>query len=451
MTPRASVLHTVGSPTVSLSEISALIANGVGPLAGDIDRALVLVPDDTRKLPVSQMFAAVWDALSSHGVRVDAMIAQGTHTAMPVAAKRHWVYGTREYPRSTIHDHAWADEQSLIEVGIVPLSDQKMLFGAYGDVSARLGFDHDIPVRINRRLLEYDRILLVTRVQPHEGAGFAGGAKQLFPGASGPEMINLLHTIGSLRGASSIQGVLNNPVRELIDDMADLVPVPITTLAVVIDDASSSVRGVFVQPDGWREVTHEAAALSAEVNVRYVPHRVRRVVAATPQLPDGSWLYPELWTGAKGVFRGDDAVGDGGELVLYAPGVREISATHGDAISRVGLHGWPYLLAHLDKWQPLGISPLALTLGVLIKGDAPILDGRESPRIDVRLATALDPAQCRALGVGYECPDTVACEIRDAPADTIENDRLVMHNAGSILWRHRPPTSHPTANTLAPA
>ena len=161
------------------------------------------------------------------------------------------------------------------------------------------------------------------------------------------------------------------------------------------------------------------------------------MVAATPQLPDGSWLYPELWTGAKGVFRGDDTVADGGELVLYAPGVREISATHGQAISQVGFHGWPYLLEHLDRWQPLGVTPLSLTLGVLLKGDAPLVDGMESPRIDVRLATAIQPAECAALGVGYERPEDVGREIEGAQADTIEDDRLVVHNAGSVLWRYR--------------
>ena len=435
MSDQVGVLQAVGSPAVSPSDASALIADALSALAGDVTRVLVLVPDDTRKLPVSQTFAAIWDAFTNRGVAVDAMIAQGTHAPMAEAAKRQWVFGSREYPGVAIYDHTWADEESLVQVGNIPLTDQKARFGVYGDVSARLGFDHDLPVRISRRLLKYDRVILLTRVQPHEGAGFAGGAKQIFPGVSGPEMINLLHTIGSLRGARAIQGELDNPVRELIDDMARHVPVPLTTLALVVDDAAGTTRGVFVQPDGWREVTRAAAELSAEVNIRNVERRVRRVVAATPQLADGSWLYPELWTAAKGVFRGDDAVADGGELVLYAPGVREISAAHGQAISQVGFHGWPYLLSHTERWQPLGITPLSLTLGVLIKGDAPLVDGKESPRVDVRLATALGPDECDALGVGYESPDAVAHEIDEAPADGIEDDRLVMHNAGSVLWR----------------
>ena len=439
MTVRSQVLQATAPAAVTAADAVAVIADGLAELPRDASRVLVLVPDDTRKLPVSETFQAVWQALRGRVAALDVMIAQGTHASMPAAAKRQWVFGADAYPEVAIHDHDWARADALVDIGSVPLAEQLDRFGEYGDLAPGLGFDRDMPVRINRRLLDVDRVVLITRVQPHEGAGFAGGAKQIFPGVSGPEMINLLHTIGSLRGARAIQGVLDNPVRDLIDDMTRQVPVPLTTIALVVDDATGATRGVFVQPDGWREGTRAAAALSAEVNIRYTARQVSRAVAATPRLPDGSWMYPELWTGAKGVFRGDDTVADGGELVLYAPGVREISATHGRAIRQVGLHGWPYLLAHPEVWQPHGVSPLALTLGVLIKGDAPLVDGCETPRIDVRLATAIPPDECRALAVGYESPEEVAREIEAAPADTIHEDRLVMHNAGSVLWRHRSP------------
>ncbi len=437
MSDRSRVLTTTATPAVTVTDAAAVIADALAEVPLGASRVLVLVPDDTRKLPVSRTFEAVWQALRGRAASVDVMIAQGTHAAMPPDTRRQWVFGDGAYPDVAIYDHEWARPDALVQIGCVPLDDQQARFGTFRDLAPGLGFDQDMPVRINRRLLEYDRVILLTRVQPHEGAGFAGGAKQIFPGVSGPEMINLLHTIGSLRGARAIQGVLDNPVRELIDDMTRQVPVPITTIALVVDDASGATRGVYVQPDGWREVTRAAAALSAEVNIRFTSRRVRRAVAATPRLADGSWLYPELWTGAKGVFRGDDTVADGGELVLFAPGVRGISAAHGRAIGRVGLHGWPYLLAHPEVWQPHGVSPLALTLGVLIKGDAPMVDGRETPRIDVRLATSLSLDECRALDVGYESPDAVAREIDAAPADAIDGDRLVMHNAGSVLWRYR--------------
>ena len=288
MNDRHQVLEASASPAVTPADAAAVIADALAEIRRDASRVLVLAPDDTRKIPVSQTFRAVWQALRGRAAAVDVMIAQGTHASMPEAAKRQWVFGADAYPEVAIYDHEWARADALVEIGSVTLAEQQSRFGDYGDLAPGLGFDRDMPVRINRRLLDYDRVILITRVQPHEGAGFAGGAKQIFPGVSGAEMINLLHTIGSLRGARAIQGVLDNPVRELIDDMTRQVPVPLTTIALVVDDASGTTRGVFVQPDGWREVTRAAAALSAEVNIRYTARRVSRAVAATPRLPDGS-------------------------------------------------------------------------------------------------------------------------------------------------------------------
>ena len=102
-------------------------------------------------------------------------------------------------------------------------------------------------IRVNRRLLEYDRVILLTRVQPHEVAGYAGGAKQIFPGVSGPEMIELLHAIGSLHTNRAIHGVLPNPVRDLIDDLAELIPTPLTTFCLVLDDAGGAIRGIYAR------------------------------------------------------------------------------------------------------------------------------------------------------------------------------------------------------------
>ena len=302
MNVRSQVLQAEASPAVTAPDAAAVIADALSELPLDASRVLVLAPDDTRKIPVSQTFRAVWQALQGRAASVDVMIAQGTHASMPEAAKRQWVFGGDAYPAVPILDHEWARADALVEIGSVSLAEQQARFGDYGELAPGLGFNRDMPVRINRRLLDYDRVILITRVQPHEGAGFAGGAKQIFPGVSGPEMINLLHTIGSLRGARAIQGVLDNPVRELIDDMTSKVPVPLTTIALVVDDASGSTRGVFVQPDGWREVTRAAAALSAEVNIRYTTRRVSRTVAATPRLPTARGCIPSFGPAPRASF-----------------------------------------------------------------------------------------------------------------------------------------------------
>ena len=351
MTTPNGVLEAVGSPAISLTDVAGLVGEALrGAPAGE-RRFLVLVPDSTRKAPVADVFRAIHDAVDGRADRVDAMIAQGTHGPMSDAEKRAWVFGGARYPRSTVFDHAWDDPDALTPLGVVPLDDQLDRFGENREFAPLLGFDRDMRIRVNAKLLEYDRLVLLTRVQPHEVAGFAGGAKQIFPGVSGPEMISLLHAIGSLRTNRGIHGVMPNPVRDLIDDMALNLPNPITTIGLVIDDDGDAIHGAFVQPDGWRECVERAAELSAAVNIRYVPRRVRRLIAALPRRKDGSWLYPDLWTGAKGVLKTEDAVADGGELVVWAPNIDSISDAHGDLISAIGYHTYAYFLSRPESWQ----------------------------------------------------------------------------------------------------
>ena len=326
-------------------------------------------PTRPARRPVADVFRAIHDAVDGRADRVDAMIAQGTHGPMSEAEKSAWVFGGARYPRSTVFDHAWDDPDALTPLGVVPLDDQLDRFGENRQYASLLGFDNDMRIRVNAKLLEYDRLVLLTRVQPHEVAGFAGGAKQIFPGVSGPEMISLLHAIGSLRTNRGIHGVMPNPVRDLIDDMALNLPVPITSIGLVIDDDSDAINGAFVQPDGWRECVEQAAELSAAVNIRYVPRRVRRVVAALPQRKDGSWLYPDFWTGAKGVLKTEDAVADGGELVVWAPNIDSISDAHGELIGAIGYHTYAYFLSRPESWQRAGATPLALNGSALVKGE----------------------------------------------------------------------------------
>ena len=437
MTTLNGVLKAVGSPAIGMADVAGVVGDALRGAPSDERRFLVLVPDSTRKAPVAEVFRAIHDAVDGRADRVDAMIAQGTHGPMSEAEKSAWVFGGDRYPGSTVFDHAWDDPNALTPLGVVPLDDQLDRFGENREFAPLLGFDSDMRIRVNAKLLEYDRLVLLTRVQPHEVAGFAGGAKQIFPGVSGPEMISLLHAIGSLRTNRGIHGVMPNPVRDLIDDMALNLPNPITTIGLVIDDDSDAIHGAFVQPDGWRECVEQAAALSAAVNIRYVPRRVRRVVAALPQRKDGSWLYPDLWTGAKGVLKTEDAVADGGELVVWAPNIDSISDAHGELISTIGYHTYAYFLSHPESWQRANATPLALNGSALMKGEGRMAAGREVPRIDVRIATAIPADECARMNIGYEDPDAVAAEIAATPPNAITDDRLIVHDAGGVLWRYR--------------
>ena len=41
------------------------------------------------------------------------------------------------------------------------------------------------------------------------------------------------------------------------------------------------------------------------------------------------------------------------------------------------------------------------------------------------------------MNIGYEDPDAVAAEIAATPANAITDDRLIVRDAGGVLWRYR--------------
>jgi hypothetical protein len=154
----------------------------------------------------------------------------------------------------------------------------------------------------------------------------------------------------------------------------------------------------------------------------------RRVLSIVPE------MYDDLWTGAKGVYKMEGAVADGGEVVIYAPHIGEVSYTHGRVIDEVGYHVRDYFLKQWDRFKdyPWGI----LAHSTHVRGAGTFEDGVERPRIAVTLATRIPRDRCRKIGLGYLDPDT----IRIADWENREDQGVkVVHRAGEVLYRTRGP------------
>ena len=160
-------------------------------------RVLVLIPDRTRTLPLPPLFRLVVDALRD-ARQVDVMVALGTHLPLSDDSLNALV-GITPGERATtfshirLLNHAWDNPDALATIGTITQDRVKALAGEVWHPS--LG--GDVPVRINRAAVEADHVLIIGPTLPHEVVGFSGGAKYLFPGISGPEMINV--TTGSAR------------------------------------------------------------------------------------------------------------------------------------------------------------------------------------------------------------------------------------------------------------
>ena len=62
-------------------------------------------------------------------------------------------------------------------------------------------------------------------------------------------------------------------------------------------------------------------------------------------------MYDDLWTAAKGMYKTEPVVADGGEVIIYAPHVTEVSHVHGKMIDEIGYHCRDYFLAQWDRFS----------------------------------------------------------------------------------------------------
>jgi lactate racemase len=275
-----------------------------------------------------------------------------------------------------------------------------------------------VPVALNRLVTEYDHVLICGPVFPHEVVGFSGGTKYLFPGIAAPEIIHFTHWLGALITSSTIIGTMDTPVRAVINRAARLLQTPVSLLALVV--THEGIAGLYCGDTdaAWRE----AASLSAQRHVTWLDRPVRRVLSVMPP------MYDDLWTAAKGMYKTEPVVADGGEVVIFAPHVREVSHVHGRTLDEIGYHCRDYFVKQWDRFQhyPGGI----LAHSTHVKGLGTYDRGVEAPRIQVTLATAIPEARCRRINLGYLDPVAV-----NPDEWAREPDTLVVPRAGELLFR----------------
>ncbi len=148
----------------------------------------------------------------------------------------------------------------------------------------------------------------------------------------------------------------------------------------------------------YQEAWSEAADLSAKLEIIEVPHGFRRVLS----MP--STIYDDLWTAAKAMYKTEPAIADGGEVVIYAPHLTEISYTHGRLIDRVGYHVLEYFTKQPDRFASIPGMIKAHSTHVKGAGAYDATRRVEEPRIQVTLATGSPEERCRRVNLGYMDP-----------------------------------------------
>ncbi|MGE4179473.1 MAG: lactate racemase domain-containing protein [Limisphaerales bacterium] len=381
------------SESVPTSEITALIQQACPASGYPGKRVLVIVPDHTRTAPVGTLFRAIHGTIGSATAALDVLVALGTHPPMSEDAICQRLEITPEerasqFSRVGLFNHEWDNPAALKRVGTLTSAEVSELTGGL--------FAMDVPVEINRRLYDYDQIIIIGPVFPHEVVGFSGGNKYLFPGVGGPEILNFFHWLGAVVTNPMIIGNQWTPVRKVVDRAGNMVAVPKLCLAMVVRP-DKSLAGLFA---GTPEAAWEGASdLSRQVHITYKDHPFHTILSCSPT------MYDELWTGGKCMYKLEPVLADGGELIIYAPHITEISATHGKVLHEIGYHCRDYFLQQWDRFRhkPWGV----LAHSCHVYGQGTYVDGVETPRARVTLATGIPEATCRQINLGYRDPRSI--------------------------------------------
>jgi nickel-dependent lactate racemase len=406
-------------------EVSDLARQGLERLPLDGKRVIVLIPDGTRTMPMPLMFEVLERELGPRVAALDFLVALGTHSPMSDEQLSRLIGRTVVDGRAgdrRIFNHRWHDPATFTTLGTIPAKVIEEL---------SLGrLKQDVPVALNRLVVEYDHVLICGPVFPHEVVGFSGGTKYLFPGIAASEIIHFTHWLGALITSSDVLGTIDTPIRAVINRAAALLETPLSLLALVV--TYDGVAGVYCgEATGNHDAWRQAAALSSRRHVVWLDKPFDRVLTVMPA------MYQDLWTAAKGVYKTEPAVADGGEVVVFAPHVREASQVHGRVLHQIGYHCRDYFLAQWDRFgqYPLGI----LAHSTHVKGpgtyDAP--RRVEAPRINVTLATGIPREECEHLSLEYLDPASV--DLNDWSSD-MASGAYKVPRAGELLFRvGRPP------------
>jgi len=283
----------------------------------------------------------------------------------------------------------------------------------------------DVPVEINKRLFDYDELIIVGPVFPHEVVGFSGGNKYLFPGVGGPQILNFFHWLGAVVTNPLIIGNKWTPVRKVVDKAGALVDVPKKCFCLVVRP-DKSLAGMFggSPESAW----DDASELSRRTHIELKDRPFYTVLSCVPP------MYEDLWTGGKGMYKLEPVVADGGELIIYAPHIKEVSVTHGKTLLEIGYHCRDYFLKQWDEFKdfPWGVVAHATH----VRGLGTYEKGVENCRIKLTIASQIPESVCRQINLGYRDPATIDIE---SFANREDEGVLLVRKAGELLYQLKNP------------
>jgi lactate racemase len=411
-----------GDASVSLSpeELRAIVSEALETVEAG-ERVLAIVPDKTRDDNTDLLFPFASQVLLQKKIgALDVLIAQGTHGPMTDAEKREKIGRVHidDGWMGRIFDHQWDCEDELVTLG--ELSAEQI-----SDLTDGL-MNESVAVRLNGLLSpgRYDTVLVFGATMPHEVAGFAGGAKYFFPGVAGPELTHLTHWLGALATIENVIGRVETPTRRVIEAAAAFIPAHIISFTSVVTRERDELRTHALFAGDLYQALRRAAEVSRQVHIKYIGRKYKRVVALLDR------HYDELWVGGKASYKLGSVIEAGGELIIYAPHLQQISATHGHLIEKYGYAPLEQVREMVEGSDELRANLcVAAHLAHVSYGSARDAAGRVMPRYRITLASAVSEEQCRRVNLGF-------LDHRNFQVDDYQNDpdTLIVEDAGRDLY-----------------
>jgi lactate racemase len=383
------------SPSISPTQVAEIVASACPTKDYRDKQVLLIIPDATRTAPVGLLFKTVFEQIGAVTKNLDILVALGTHQPMSEEAicQRLEISPDEhrgKYSKVRFFNHAWDNPAALHKVGTIPAAEIRELSGGL--------FEMDVPVEINKLVFDYDQIIIVGPVFPHEVVGFSGGNKYLFPGVAGPEILNFFHWLGAVVTNPMIIGNKWTPVRKVVDRAGALITVPKLCFCMVVDHGELAGLFAGTPETAW----DQASELSRQLHITYKDRPFHTILSCAPK------MYDELWTGGKCMYKLEPVLADGGELIIYAPHITEVCVAHGKTLHEVGYHCRDYFVKQWDKFKhyPWGV----LAHSTHVYGLGTYENGIEKPRARVTLATGIPEAECRQINLGYRDWRTIKTE-----------------------------------------
>ena len=415
------IAHGGKDAIITTKEKRALLQEALLKLGGVPKKILVIPPDITRLHSnageLTRILYELWD--TANGTTFDILPAIGTHAPMTDAQIAE-MYG--DLPKATYHVHHW--RTGLYHFGEVPSEFIREVSGGK--------LDYSIPVAVNRRLVEgnYELIISVGQVIPHEVIGIANGFKNVFVGAGGVEMINKSHFLGAVDGMERLMGRTDTSVRRVLNYahthfLKQLGIVYVMSVMDVDIDGNRVMRGLYIGDDARTFET--AAELSRNVNMTFLDEPLAKVVVYLDPRE-----FKSTWLGNKAIYRTRMAMADDGELIIIAPGLREFGedAEIDRLIRKYGYRGTPATLKAVEENSELQEN---------LSAAAHLIHGSTEGRFKVVYATE-HLTQTEIESVGYQWAslgEVIAKYNPETLVDGFNDGFFYISEPGQGLWALR--------------